>query len=96
MDSFRGKARGLGWINATLHFFQGRNTAELREMLIYLRSFDESVRPRVSVEIEKYKPGMEDLFGLADLYFFSKDYAFLSGFSDMVTTVKHFAGRIPG
>jgi ketohexokinase len=53
--------------------FEGRNVAELAGMLAHLRA--SGYPGRVSLEIEKPRPGLEELAPLADLVLFSRPYA---------------------
>ena len=58
--------------------FEGRNTAELGQMLRRCR--DEGVP--CSLEIEKPREGIEALFDLPDLLLFSRQYALHRGYTD--------------
>jgi hypothetical protein len=53
---------------------------------------DNCQRIGISVEIEKVRPNMdmETLVPLADVTFFSKDYARMQGCHDMQSAVAHF------
>ncbi len=62
-----------------LHF-EGRNLRETRRMFEYARSTRPQIR--ISLEVEKPRPGIEELLGLADLLLFSRDYARHHGFHD--------------
>jgi ketohexokinase len=55
-----------------LHF-EGRNITALQDMLCRSREQFPAI-PR-SLEVEKPRDGIEDLFGLADVLLFSRDYA---------------------
>ncbi|HEY0722065.1 MAG TPA: PfkB family carbohydrate kinase [Gammaproteobacteria bacterium] len=61
---------------AWLHF-EGRNIEEVRPMMERARN----IRPElpVSLEVEKVRPGIENLFPLASLLLFSKEFARHSG-----------------
>jgi ketohexokinase len=52
--------------------FEGRNIAETKQMLKYLKQAQPNLP--CSVEIEKMRPDIESLFLLPDWLFFSKDY----------------------
>jgi ketohexokinase len=54
-----------------LHF-EGRNIVALKDMLHWSREHYPAI-PR-SLEVEKPRDGIEDLFGLADVLLFSRDY----------------------
>jgi ketohexokinase len=60
-----------------LHF-EGRNIAALQAMLHHSREHYPAI-PR-SLEVEKTRDGIEDLFGLADVLLFSEDYACQRGY----------------
>jgi len=60
-----------------LHF-EGRNIAELDQILKYCRQKAPNVP--ISLEIEKPREEIESLFGLADWLFFSKHYAQAKGY----------------
>jgi ketohexokinase len=59
---------GFDWLH-----FEGRNVAETAIMLEHARANAPHL-PR-SLEVEKPRPGIEGLFGLADVLLFSPDYA---------------------
>lgn len=67
-----------------LHFQARDNVAELERMLHHCRQqrADQHSHQRISVEIEKPHPGVEKLIELADVVFFSKDYARHHGFDN--------------
>lgn len=58
--------------------FEGRAVDELARMVAHAQGFE---RPRISIEVEKPRPGIEDLLSQADLLLFSRDYAVARGFS---------------
>lgn len=60
-----------------LHF-EGRNITVLQDMLRRAREQSPAI-PR-SLEVEKPRDGIEDLFGLADVLLFSRDYARQCGY----------------
>lgn len=53
--------------------FEGRNLPQLTSMLAYLQQV--RVDQPISIEIEKDRPGIEDLYGLADVLLFSRAFA---------------------
>ena len=59
-----------------LHF-EGRNIEELRRMMAHARSDQPNLM--ISLEVEKPRAGIEQLFGYADLLLFSKEYALHHG-----------------
>lgn len=63
--------RGFDWIH-----FEGRAVPALSEMLAHARA---SGGARLSLEVEKPRPGIEALFERPDLLMFSRDYAVASG-----------------
>jgi ketohexokinase len=62
--------QGFDWVH-----FEGRNVAALGPMLARVRDFG----ARCSLEVEKPREGIEDLFALPDLLLFSRDYALRRG-----------------
>jgi ketohexokinase len=60
-----------------LHF-EGRNVAETRRMLEHVRAHNTALP--VSVEMEKPREGMEQLYGLADVLLYSRQFAEHRGF----------------
>lgn len=66
---------GFDWLH-----FEGRNVDETRRMLTHARQ----QRPDLplSLEIEKPRPDIESLFGMADLLLFSRAYAAATGHAD--------------
>lgn len=57
--------------------FEGRNIDEVHTMLMHLRSKYPTLR--CSLEVEKPRPGIENLFSAVDLLMFSRDYVQHSG-----------------
>lgn len=57
--------------------FEGRNVPEVKVMLERIRR--EQPQIRCSLEVEKPREGIEQLFGYADLLMFSKEYALRHG-----------------
>ena len=66
--------RRFDWLH-----FEGRAVGQLTRMLLYARDLPWL---RISLEVEKPRPGIEDLFERADLLFFSHDYARARGYKD--------------
>lgn len=66
--------RAFDWVH-----FEGRATGQLAPMLRRVRDV---AGLSVSLEVEKPRPGIEGLFGYADLLLFSRDYARTMGFVD--------------
>lgn len=62
-----------------LHF-EGRNVVALAEMLRFVRENNPALR--VSLELEKPRPGIESLIGLADLLLCSRGFAEAAGFHE--------------
>ncbi|MFP4273156.1 MAG: PfkB family carbohydrate kinase [Halothiobacillaceae bacterium] len=76
LDSFMDLALGeFDWLH-----FEGRNCDELDGMLALARSI--VVDQPISLEVEKERPGIDRLFGLADIIFFSRVFARGRGFDD--------------
>ncbi|MCB1785336.1 MAG: ketohexokinase [Gammaproteobacteria bacterium] len=71
---------GFDWVH-----FEGRAIDELALMLTRARSF---AGLRVSLEVEKLRPGIEALFEFADLALFSRDYAQSKGFADAAALLR--------
>lgn len=65
--------------------FEGRAVDQLGAMLRHVRRAN---RITVSLEVEKPRPGIEDLFGHADLLLFSRAYAHWRGFTDAPTFLR--------
>lgn len=79
---------GFDWLH-----FEGRNAAATRRMLERVRR--ERPELPLSLEIEKPRPGIEDLFGLADLLLFSRAYAAASGHADASALLRYARGLAP-
>jgi ketohexokinase len=75
-----------------LHF-EGRNVKSLQAMLQWSRERYPSI-PR-SLEIEKPRPGIEDLFGLVQVLLFSQAYAVSRGYSDPADLLKSVQREFP-
>lgn len=76
-----------------LHF-EGRNVTDTRRMLARAREAVPAV-PR-SVEIEKPRPGVGDLFADADLLLFSRHFATARGFTDPERFLRGIEEETPG
>ncbi|KAK3563583.1 hypothetical protein QTP86_030941 [Hemibagrus guttatus] len=78
--------------------FEGRNADEQVKMIHQVRSYnatqEEKNRITVSVEIEKTRPSLYQLFPHADVVFVSKDVAMHFGFHSASTAVKGFYSRV--
>lgn len=70
--------RRFDWIH-----FEGRNVDQVARMMAHLS--DAGFGGRISVEIEKARPGIETLAGHADLVLFSHAYARVKGHGDAPT-----------
>lgn len=70
--------------------FEGRAVDQLGSMLRHARM---QAVP-ASLEVEKPRPGIEDLFGYADLLLFSHDYARARGFVDAIGLLRSLPGGI--
>lgn len=72
--------------------FEGRNPAETQAMLAHAR------RPglSLSLEVEQARPGIENLFSLADVLLFSRDYALAQGAGDGAALLNNLAPALPG
>ncbi|MDZ7751479.1 MAG: PfkB family carbohydrate kinase [Gammaproteobacteria bacterium] len=75
-----------------LHF-EGRNVAETRCMLAHYRG-QHSALP-CSLEVEKPREGIEELFELADVLLFSRQYARARGFEEPGSLLAEVAPRAP-
>lgn len=65
----------FGWVH-----FEGRNVPELGKMLAQVRA--QQPQAVISLEVEKPRDGIEQLFGLADVLLFSRGYAQHGGLAD--------------
>lgn len=64
-------------------------------MANYVRN--RSTNLKISVEIEKIRPILRELFLIGDVVFISKEFSQFSGFSNMEEAVKGFIGLVkPG
>jgi ketohexokinase len=80
---------GIDWVH-----FEGRNVPETRRMLARVRR--ERADLRCSVEVEKPRPDIETLVGLADLVLFSRPYARATGHAEAATLLRAMQPRAPG
>jgi len=67
--------------------FEAREINETRRMIEHVQHIYPEAT--ISVEIEKERKGLEGIFGLADLYFFSKAFALHSGFDNPLEFLAH-------
>ncbi len=83
---------GLDWCH-----FEGRNTAETAVMLQDARSRSGARNPtaRLSLEVEKPRPGIEDLLPLADLILFAREYALAHGHDSATAFLDAMGSRFP-
>lgn len=72
----------FGWVH-----FEGRNVPELRCMLAQARA--QQPQAVISLEVEKPRDGIEQLFGLADVLIFSRGYAQQCGHVDAPAFLAH-------
>ena len=81
----------------TAHFdwihFEGRNVADTRSMMDYVKQHSAGVP--VSVEIEKPRDKLEQLFSGADVYFFSRAFAETARFDSAQSLLEHYRTKIP-
>ena len=75
-----------------LHF-EGRNVKSLQAMLQWSRERHPAI-PR-SLEIEKPRPGIEDLFGLAQVLLFSQTYAVSLGYMEPASLLQSVHRQFP-
>jgi ketohexokinase len=80
---------GPEWVH-----FEGRNVAETQRMLERVRR----ERPGLpcSLEVEKPRPGIEDLVGLADVVLFSRHYALATAHPSAEALLVAMRPRAPG
>jgi ketohexokinase len=80
--------QGFDWVH-----FEGRNVAALGPMLARVRDFG----ARCSLEVEKPREGVEELFALPDLLLFSRGYAVARGFArpqDLLRSIPRRPGQV--
>lgn len=75
-----------------LHF-EGRNVAETARMLRHARR--RLVDQPISVEIEKPRPGIEALYPLADILFFSRAFVLAQGVEQAADWLQRVRARAP-
>ncbi len=75
-----------------LHF-EGRNIGECARMLKHAKQ--QQPKLRCSLEIEKERPEIDSLFGLADLLLFSRSFAQSRGFASAPELLQDMAQRLP-
>ncbi|XP_060789798.1 ketohexokinase-like isoform X3 [Neoarius graeffei] len=78
--------------------FEGRNADEQVKMIEQVKSYnathEEKNRITISVEIEKTRPSLYQLFSHGDVVFVSKDVALHFGFQSASSAVKGFYSRV--
>ena len=74
----------LDWLH-----FEGRNIDELKPMMAHARTDQPNML--ISLEVEKPRAGIEELFDYADLILFSKDYALHNGCHDLQSFLQRMA-----
>ena len=79
--------RSFDWVH-----FEGRAIDQLVSMLWRARGM---CGLPVSLEVEKPRPGIEELFGQADLLLFSRDYAMAQGFADATALLRSLPEGVP-
>jgi ketohexokinase len=75
-DFLRIDLNTLDWLH-----FEGRHNDELKKMMAHARADQPNLL--ISLEVEKPRPGIEELFAYADLLLFSKEYALHHGSHDL-------------
>lgn len=86
-DFSRLDLREFDWVH-----FEGRATDQLAQMLAYARGIEGL---GVSLEVEKPRAGIEDLFAQVDLLLFSHDYATAKGFPDALGLLRSLPTHTP-
>ncbi|MDH5483970.1 MAG: PfkB family carbohydrate kinase [Gammaproteobacteria bacterium] len=71
--------------------FEGRNIEQTLSMLNLARRFNKNI----SIEAEKDRPGIEQLFPIGDVIFFSRPYAEATGFTTAKECLLHYANIYP-
>ena len=71
--------------------FEARNIEQLGKMLYQVGQHPQPV----SLEVEKTRPGIDALIGLADVILFSRDFAQARGYSSMAQCLEAFAQHYP-
>lgn len=79
---------GYDWLH-----FEGRNITETEMMLELTRK--RAPQLRVSLEIEKPRPGIERLLALPDVLLFSRSYAQAQGYYDALTMLDAISEQSP-
>jgi len=80
--------RGIDWVHC-----EGRNVAELQNILLWLREQLPGVP--VSIELEKLRPGIEVLFGLADWLICSRGFALARGHDEPGDFLRELSSLAP-
>ena len=76
----------LDWLH-----FEGRNVEELKQMMEHV-STEQPDLP-ISLEVEKPRDGIEELFGFADLLLFSREYALHNGHHNAENFLRQIAAQ---
>ncbi len=76
----------LDWLH-----FEGRNVVATRQMISLARKSHPQLT--ISVEIEKPRPNIEQLFPFANYLFFSRHYANSQGHTDALTFLRSITGQ---
>ncbi len=83
-DFLRIDLNTLDWLH-----FEGRNIDELQQMMAHARADQPNLL--ISLEVEKPRAGIEELFNYADLILFSKEYALHSGHHNLQSFLQRMA-----
>lgn len=78
----------LDWIH-----FEARNIAETKKMLTALKKAAPTIP--VSIEIEKQRDQLEDIYTGGDIYFFSKSFAKSEAIGNAENLLRHYRALIP-
>ncbi len=83
-DFLRIDLNTLDWLH-----FEGRNIDELQQMMAHARADQPNLL--ISLEVEKPRAGIEELFNYADLILFSKEYALHNGHHNLQSFLQRMA-----
>ncbi|MDH5258435.1 MAG: PfkB family carbohydrate kinase [Gammaproteobacteria bacterium] len=73
--------------------FEGRAIDETRQMITWCKSQHPDIP--VSIEVEKDREGLENIFSLADIYLFSKAFATLQGYDNPAIFLENERSKSP-
>jgi ketohexokinase len=76
----------LNWLH-----FEGRNISELAKMMAHARADQPNLL--ISLEVEKPREGIDELFSYADLLLFSREYALHYNHHDVHSFLQHMVTR---